>query len=70
MKKRTLNELRQTKNYYEHPYKTKGVNVKELFELPVKYSNDEELGRAFRSLISNAYEVEYLKKYKDGVDGL
>jgi hypothetical protein len=68
MKKRTLNELRQTKTYYEHPYKTKGVNIKELFELPMKYEDDAELGREFRNLISNAHEVDYIKNHRNGVD--
>ena len=62
MLKRTLNDLRQTKNYYEHPYTTKGVNVKELLELPVKYPNDTELGKAFRTLIAEAQDIEYVKK--------
>lgn len=60
MKRRTLNDLRQTKDtHYEHPYKTKGVNVKELFQLPVKYANDAELGKAFRELIADARDIEY-----------
>jgi len=63
MKRRTINELRQTKSYYEHPYKTKGINVKDLFALPLKYSNDAELGKAFRDLIAEAGAVEYAKKY-------
>jgi hypothetical protein len=64
MKKRTLNELRQSKqNYYEHPYHTKGVNVKELFNLPVRYTNDAELGRAFREMIAEATDIKYKKKY-------
>ena len=62
MKRRTLNELRQSKSYYEHPYKTKGVNVKELLELPLKYPNDTELGKAFRTLIAEAQDIEYLKQ--------
>ena len=68
MKKRTLNDLRQSKDtYYEHPYKTKGVNVKELLELPLKYPNDTELGKAFRALIAEAQDIEYLKKNSNGV---
>ena len=63
MKRRTLNQLRQTKTYYEHPYQTKGINVKELFALPIKYSYDAELGRAFRVLIAEAGAVDYAKKY-------
>ena len=63
MKRRTLNEYRQEKDYYEHPYQTKGINVKEFFALPLKYSNDAELGKAFRDLIAEAGAVDYAKKY-------
>ena len=70
MKHKNLNYLRQSKDsYYKHPYTTKGVNVKELLELPIKYPNDAELGKAFRSLITNAQEIQYTKQYKkDGVE--
>ena len=62
MKRRTLNEYRQEKDYYQHPYQTKGINVKELFALPLKYTNDTELGNAFH-LIAEAGAVDYAKKY-------
>ena len=51
-------------DYYQHPYTTKGVNVKELFRLPLLYPNVEELGRAFRELIATAQEIEYIKRIK------
>ena len=63
MKRRTLNEYRQDKDYYEHPYQTKGINVKELFALPTKYSNDADLGKAFRDLIAESGSVDYTQKY-------
>ena len=64
MKRRTLNEYRQEKeSYYQHPYQTKGINVKDLFALPIKYSNDAELGKAFREMIAEAGAVDYAKKY-------
>ena len=63
MKRRTLNDLRQTKNYYEHPYKTKGVNIKELLELPLKYTNDADLGKAFREMMVEATDINYYNKW-------
>ena len=63
MKRRTLNES-DDNDYYEHPYQTKGINVKELFLLPLKYSNDADLGRAFREMIAEAGAVDYAKNYE------
>ena len=57
-------QLQKGDNYYTHPYQTKGINVKELFKLPLIYSNDAELGRAFRTLIAESGPVDYAKKYK------
>tara|TARA_R110000824_G_scaffold245642_2_gene434700 strand:- start:1079 stop:1270 length:192 start_codon:yes stop_codon:yes gene_type:complete len=63
MKKRTLNDLRQNKDsYYEHPYKTKGINIIELFKLPTKYTNDADLGKAFRVMMAEATDLNYNKK--------
>lgn len=60
MKKKILND----NNGYEHPYQTKGINVKDLFKLPLTYSNDAELGKAFRELIADAGAVDDAKKYR------
>ena len=63
MKRRRLNESDDNKDYYEHPYRT-NINVKELFLLPLKYSNDADLGRAFREMIAEAGAVDYAKNYE------
>ena len=63
MKRRRLNESDDNKDYYEHPYRTKGINVMDLFKLPLTYSNDADLGRAFREMIAESGAVDYAKKY-------
>jgi len=62
MKKKILNDNNDG-DYYKHPYQTKGINVKDLFRLPLTYSNDADLGRAFRELITEGEDVANAKKY-------
>ena len=47
MKKRTLNELRQSKAY---GYKSDSVTRPSILELIKKYPNDADLGREIRKL--------------------
>lgn len=63
MKKKILKDNNDG-DYYLHPYQTKGINVKDLFRLPLTYSNDADLGRAFRELIAEGGAVDDAKKYK------
>ena len=44
-KKRTLNELRQTKEYYKHPYEPVVNSIKYLCAI---YPNNADLGAAVR----------------------
>ena len=49
-KKRTLNELRQTKEYYKHPYDSELSLVKKIKELIKKFPNDADLGAEIKKL--------------------
>jgi hypothetical protein len=62
MNEKTIDEI--AREYYKQPYTTKGINVIDLFKLPMQYPNDKELGRAFRELIAAAQEIEYVNKNK------
>lgn len=49
-KKRTLNELRQTKEYYKHPYDSGVSVVKKIKELIKQFPNDADLGAEIKKL--------------------
>ena len=49
-KKRTLNELRQTKEYYKHPYESEVSLVKKIKELIKQFPNNADLGAEIKKL--------------------
>jgi len=49
-KKRTLNELRQTKEYYKHPYESGMSVLKKIKELIKQFPNDADLGAEIKKL--------------------
>ena len=51
-KKRTLNELRQTKEYYKHPYESGMSVVKKIKELIKQFPNNADLGAEIKKLFN------------------
>ena len=51
-KERSLNELRQVKEYYKHPYQSSGSVISQIKQLVKQYPDNCKLGAEVKILIN------------------